>query len=130
MKALALLLLVACGGSKPAAKDPEPAGPTKDTRTPFEKRRDPACKAVGERLVTCAVADAKADLDAGKTTKANYDGETSPEIRHKLADEWGKTCRTFTTSHQLRVLEVCLREEAACEPFADCLQHVNDELKK
>ena len=132
MKALLLVIgsgLVACGGSKPAPKDPEPAGVAKDTRTPFEKRRAPACDQVGDRIVACAVADAEADYKAGKVSKTDFDADTSPGIRKGLKDKWLKSCRGFVTSHQLRVLEVCLKEETQCAPFGDCLLHVNDEIK-
>ena len=128
--ALIALAVVACGSPKPAPKDPDPTpGVAKDTRTPIEKRRDAACDQVGDRIVTCAVADAKADLDAGKVGKADFDADTAPGIRKGLKDKWLKTCTRPKTSHQVRVLEVCLKEEPQCGPFADCLLHINDELK-
>jgi len=128
--ALFALAVVACGSPKPAPKDPDPTpGVVKDTRTPIEKRRDAACDKVGDRIVECAVADAKADLDAGKSTKADYDADTKPAITKVLKDKWLKTCTRPKTSHQVRVLEVCLKEEPQCGPFTDCLLHINDELK-
>ena len=133
MKALVLtLVLAACGGPKPAPKDPEPvaSGVAKDTRTPIEKRRDAACDGTGDRLVSCAVADAQSDFKAGKVSKADLDANTAPAIRRALKEKWLKTCRLPRTSHQVRVLEVCLKEESECGPFADCLLHINDELKQ
>ena len=131
---LAVVACGACGGTKPAPKDPEPippvAGVAKDTRTPIEKRRDVACDGTGDRLVGCAVADAQSDFKAGKVSKADLDANTAPAIRRALKDKWLKTCQLPKTSHQVRVLEVCLVEETACGPFADCLLHINDELKR
>ena len=128
--AVAVGTLGACTHPKAPPKDPEPiAGVAKDTRTPIEKRRDGACDQVGDRLVGCAVADAKADLDAGKVSKPDFEANTAPGIRKALKDKWLKTCKLPKTSHQVRVLEVCLKEEGACGPFADCLLHINDELK-
>ncbi len=136
MRSLAFVLVIACGGKQtPPPNDDPPVGVAKDTRTPIEKRRDTACDQVGDRIVACAVADAKADLAAGhvgneKFDKAQFDKDTAPAILHKAKDEWLKVCRTPKTSHQVRVLEVCLKEETECGPFTDCLQHINDELKK
>ena len=128
--ALAVAALGACGGSKPPVNpDPTP-GVVKDTRTPIEKRRDAVCGPVGDRIVTCAVADAEAELKAGKVSKAEFDKDTAPDIRRGLKASWLKTCTTPKTSHQVRVLEVCLKEETECGPFTDCLLHINDELKK
>ena len=130
MRSLAFVVLIACGGKQtPPPSDP-PVGPAKDTRTPIEKRRDAACDQVGDRIVACAVADAEADLKSGHTSKAEFDKDTAPEIRRGLKAKWMKTCTIPRTSHQVRVLEVCLKEETECGPFQDCLDHLNDELKK
>lgn len=135
MRGFLLVFLVACSApAKPPLRDPDPMpsnhGVAKDTRTPIEIRRDAACSSSGDKLVSCAVADADTDLASGKVSKAEHDKNTAPEIRRGLKAEWLKTCTRPLTSHQVRVLEVCLKEEAACGPFADCLQHLNDELKK
>lgn len=129
MRAALLLFVVACGSPQKPAPDPTPTGPVKDTRTPFEQRRDASCSAAGDRIVTCAVADAKADLDSGKTPKADYDRDTAPGILKELKNQWMKTCHEVGTSFQVRVLEVCVKEEQQCGPFVDCLGHLNDKPK-
>jgi hypothetical protein len=130
------VVLVACGGSKPApasggsgSGSAEPPGVVTDTRTELEKRRDAGCEKLRPRLVQCAVDDAKADLDAGKTTKKQFDADTAPAIREKLGEKWLEKCRVEMSSRQVRVLEVCDREEQQCGPLVSCLAHLNETPK-
>lgn len=134
MKSLLLVALVAaCGNARsgdsttPSGSSTEPPPPMKDTRSEFEKRLDAACNALGPTLTTCAVADANEKLKSGEITQKQFDEITKPEIVHKLDDEWRKTCYQPTkfTSYQLRVLEVCKREESECGPLQDCLDNLN-----
>jgi hypothetical protein len=131
---IVVLLLAACGG-KPAPAGPgsgsaEPIGIVKDTRSELEKRRDTACEQLGPKLTACAVADAKAELDAGKITKKEFDLNTGSEVQRKNTDEFVKACRVPMSSRQVRVLEVCFKEEQQCGPLADCLTHLNDNVGK
>ncbi|MBA3502067.1 MAG: hypothetical protein M4D80_04735 [Myxococcota bacterium] len=133
MKSLAFVLLVACGGSKPApttgSGSAEPPGPVTDTRSELEKRRDVGCNKLKPRLVACAVEDAKASLESGKITKKQFDLDTAPEVRAKLGDKWMESCRVEMSSRQVRVLEVCDREEQQCGPLVSCLGHLNETVK-
>jgi hypothetical protein len=139
MRVVCLLLVVACGGSKPATQigagsgsgSAEPKGPVKDTRSELERRRDTACESVGSRTTECALADAKAALAAGKVSKKEFDTSTTPDILRKNTDEFVKKCRSgYMSSRQVRVLEVCFKEETACGPFFDCLTHLEDKPGK
>jgi hypothetical protein len=133
MRSFVFIALVACGGKQSpppnAGSNEDPPGVVQDTRTPIEKRRDAGCEKLRPRLVQCAVDDAKADLDAGKIDKKQYDLDTAPQIRAKLGDKWMKTCRVEMSSRQVRVLEVCDAAEAQCGPLLDCLEHLNDKQK-
>lgn len=133
MKSLAFVLLVACGGSKPAATtnngSAEPPGVVTDTRSEIEKRRDAACETLKPRLVQCAVEDAKAELDAGKITQQQFTQDTSPDVKAKLGSEWMKSCTVEMSSRQVRVLEVCDKEEQQCGPLLSCLAHLNENAK-
>ena len=134
MKSLALVLLVACGGSKPPATTTgsgsgEPPGVVTDTRTEIEKRRDAACETLKPRLVQCAVEDAQAELASGKITKQQFEQDTKPEVKAKLGSEWMKECRVEMSSRQVRVLEVCDKEEQQCGPLLSCLGHLNAQTK-
>src|SRR5688500_16066465 len=112
MRSIALLLLVACGGKSPPPEDPkDPPGVVQDTRSELEKRRDAGCDALRPRLVQCAVDDARAEMDAGRMTKKDFDVNTSKDVLAKLGDEWMKSCRVEMSSRQVRVLEVCFKEE-------------------
>ena len=129
---LLIAILAACGGSKPK-QDPlagsgsgEPPGVVADTRNELEKRRDAGCEKLRSRLVACAVEDAKAELDAGRITKKQFDQDTTPEVKAKLGSEWMKACQVEMSSRQVRVLEVCDREESQCAPLTSCLGHVNE----
>jgi hypothetical protein len=132
MRSLVFLALVACGGKQTPAGgggSGEPVGVVKDTRSEIEKRRDAGCTKLRPRLVQCAVDDTKADLDAGKIDKKQFDLDTAPEWQEKLGAKWMKECRVNMSSRQVRVLEVCDQEESQCGPLLDCLQHLNDKSK-
>ena len=129
MKTLALVLLVACGGTQPApvnngsGTDPTPT----DTRTAIERRRDTACEKLAARNTACAVADAKNDLAAGKVTQKQFDADTSQQVQAKLSQKFREKCEAqHLNSYQVRVYEVCMREETECDPLLACLTHVND----
>jgi hypothetical protein len=135
MKVLALVLLVACGGSKPppttGSGSAEPKGVVKDTRSEIERRRDAGCESTGTRITECALADLKKAHADGKVTKKDFDAASAPAILKKNTEEWLTTCRKgATSSRQVRVLEVCFKEETECGPFLDCLTHLNDSAKK
>jgi hypothetical protein len=122
------VVLAACGGAQPPPSEPAPGpGPASDGRTPIERRRDAACDQLGPRLTACAVEDARAELAAGKIKQADFDRDTAPEIQRKNTEAFGKSCKgSKYTSRQVRVLEVCFREERACAPLLDCLDHLRD----
>jgi len=131
------LAAVACGG-KPAPKtaadgsgsgDP-PVGVAKDTRTEIDRRRDAACGQLGPKLAQCAVEDSRAKLAAGELTRSQFEEATKPELVRALAEDWRKKCHQgYMSSRQVRVLEVCFREESACAPLGACLQNLQSGAK-
>lgn len=127
---VSIALLAACGGKQHPKGDgdgsAEPVGVAQDTRTPIEKRRDVACDELAPKLTQCALDDAKADLAAGKVGKAEFDKDTAPEVLAKNTADAKKACKVPMSSRQVRVLEVCLKEETQCAPLQDCLGHLND----
>lgn len=120
----------ACGGAQRALDatagapaDPAPADP----RTPIERRRDAACDALGPKLTACAVADTRADFAAGKIDRRQLELDTAPEWQQKLTAKWLADCKGARySSRQIRVLEVCFREETECGPLVACLDHLHD----
>lgn len=121
-----LALLIACGGS-PAPATPAPAPAAPDPRSPIERRRDAACDQLGPKLTACAVEDARASFAAGKIDQAQLARDTAPEVQRKNTEEFDQACkRTPYSSRQVRVLEVCFKEEPQCAPLLDCLGHLND----
>ncbi len=136
MKALVFVLLVACGGKQTpttgsGSGSSEPPPPLKDTRTEIEKRRASACEGVGKKLTSCALDDAKAEVDAGRMSKKDFDLNTKPEILEKNTEEFVKKCNVPSmSSRQVRVLEVCHKEETVCAPFLDCLSHLDEQPAK
>lgn len=130
MRNLALVLLVACGPKHTdgagMGSDPDPTPPVhKDTRTAIEKRRDAACETLGPKITTCAAEDAKADFEAGKTSKADYDKDTAPDILKKNTEKYVAECKQKPySSRQVRVLEVCQKEETECGPLLACLDNL------
>ena len=128
--ALFVLVLVACGNKTQTpvsnSGSGDPPGRHQDKRTEIEKRRDTACEALGPRITACAVADAKAELAAGKITQKAYDETTASGVQAKNTDEFIKKCSgTEFSSRQIRVLEVCPKEETECEPMLACLDNLN-----
>ena len=131
-----VLLLAACGpkhsstvgnstGSGGSGEDPYP-GPVKDTRTEIEKRRDVACDTLGPKITSCAHEDAKADYAAGKVSKAEYEKNTTREVLDANTKKFVEACRDQPySSRQVRVLEVCQKEESECGPLLSCLDNLN-----
>jgi hypothetical protein len=124
---LVLFALAACGAKQPTQNgqgSAEPIGVVKDTRTPIERRRDAACDQLGPKLTQCALEDAKRDFASGKVSKADFDKDTDPGLLNKHTEKWLKGCKVEMSSRQVRVLEVCYKEETECDPLADCLKHL------
>lgn len=120
--------LAGCGGKQPTPAgngSGDPPGVVTDTRTELERRRDVGCEKLEPRLVQCAVDDAKAELDAGRMSKKDYDLNTAPEIRAQLGKKWMEECQVQMSSRQVRVLEVCFESETQCGPLVGCLAHLN-----
>ena len=133
---LFVVVLAACGtksntpvsnaGSGSGAE--EPPGPVTDSRSEIERRRDVACDALGPRITACAVADAKAQYAAGKVKQKDFEATTSQDVQRKNTEEFIKACKNpkaAYSSRQVRVLEVCPREETECEPLLSCLENLN-----
>jgi hypothetical protein len=92
----------------------------KDTRTPIQKRRDAACEHIQPKLTQCAVADAKATMSPKELADLKPD-----ELLAKHKAEFLKQCEgSEMSSRQVRVLEVCDRDESACDPLAECLKNL------
>jgi hypothetical protein len=134
---LVLVALFACGGKQTPPStgsdtgSADPPGVVTDTRTEIDKRRDVACTAAGERVTECAVADARTEHAAGRISKEKLDSITEAGIQKKNTEEFVKKCDVpEMSSRQVRVLEVCMKEEAECGPYLSCLDHLNDKDDK
>ena len=122
----------ACGSAPsapPSAPGDEQArggGEATDTRSEFERRLEAACTALGPRLTACAVADSRADLEAGTLTQQQFEAATKPDIQAALTRDWNERCNRpdRMSTRQVRVLEVCAQEETECAPLVDCLEHL------
>jgi len=126
---IAVVFLVACGGGQKSA---EPAGGpgsgvVTDTRSDFDKRLETACAAVGKKLTACAVADTDAKLAAGEIKQKDHDELVKPQFQDALTSKYVEKCDqpAKRSSRQIRVLEVCLQQEPACDPLLDCLDNLN-----
>jgi len=127
------MIVAACGGKQKTdtgagagSGSADPVGVVQDTRTEIEKRRDAACDELAPRMTQCALEDAKAAHAAGKVSKADFERDTAPGVLAKNTEEGKKACKVQMSSRQVRVLEVCLKEETQCGPLFDCLGHLND----
>jgi hypothetical protein len=116
------MLGLGCGGGKGGGSTtPGGAGGTGDGRTEIEVRRDAACEELGPRLTSCAIADARATMSAEELAKLDLE-KTAPAHTEEFIDECQ---RQQLSSRQVRVYEVCLREESDCEALIACLDNVN-----
>jgi hypothetical protein len=126
---LVIALVAACGG-KPAPSGPgsgsQTTGVVKDTRTEIERRRDAACESLAGKLFQCGVEDSDAELAAGRISKKEHDLAVDGESKKAFHKKWMEECRVEMSSRQVRVLEVCYREETTCGPLLDCLGHLQD----
>ena len=121
MRALLLCVLVyGCGGAKPEPDPPigstaEPA----ETRTQLQVRQEAACEQTGRRLKQCAIEDNQRQPPEERR-KADVE-KTAPILER----EYIKQCTAAPmSSRQVRVHEVCLREEPDdCDAFLDCLDN-------
>lgn len=124
--ALALALAACAGKSQPSTvgnSDPPAADATAppDHRTELERRRDAACEQLGPRMTDCAIADARRTMTPEELAKLDVEATAPLHTR-----EFVKDCQQQSlSSRQVRVYEVCLREETACEPLIACLDNAN-----
>jgi hypothetical protein len=133
--AISLCLLIACGGSKPAQESPgddddtlpDPgtaapgeASPEDDlppAETELQRRQYAACERLIPRLTECAVADARKNLPPDKLAELDLEHTAPIHTRENL-----KKCKKGQlSSRQVRVYEVCDREETECGPLTECL---------
>ena len=121
--AIVAVLCVACGGGPKKDTDPDPGlQPPPQQQTEIEKRQDAACRAVGAKLKQCALDD-----DA-RMTPAEREKSDAAHTAPILEREYIKACtERYLSSRQIRVREVCLREETECAPFLSCLDNANPE---
>ena len=119
---LALVVCVACGGAgnKPGpanGSDPDPVVPS-ENRTEIQVRQEAACEQAARRVRQCAIAD---------TMKQSPEERKKADVEHTapiLEREYIKACTAAQmSSRQVRVYEVCLKEESECDPFLDCLDN-------
>lgn len=116
---LVLVVALACG-DKPAARAPDNRG-NPPVQSELERRRDAACESLAPRLTDCAIADARATLSPEELAKLDLE-KTAPVHTQKFLE----SCKAQTlSSRQVRVYEVCQREESACEPLIACLDNAS-----
>jgi hypothetical protein len=133
---LALVVIVtaiaACGGkSKPTAQPDDdltikPSGSGAATPgTEFERRHHAACEQVGAKVSACAVEDTRNDKEHPPTADELAQLDQTAAIDKR---EYIKKCDAAEmSSRQIRVMEVCSKEETACDPFLACLDHMRPE---
>lgn len=132
---LLVVVLAACGSKQSPGVSTSGSGaggdavaPAQDTRTAIEKRRDAACETLGPKVTACAVEDARRDLAAGKVKQKDFDLNTAKEVQAKNTEKFIEACeKAQYSSRQVRVLEVCQREETQCEPLLACLDNLNNQ---
>lgn len=126
-----VLLLAACGSksSKSGDGDTLPddlhangnTGGGEPPMTELQKRQGAACEELGPKLTECAVADARATMSAEELAKLDIENTAKIHTR-----EFVKSCKAQTmSSRQVRVYEVCMREESECGALTACLENAS-----
>lgn len=118
--AIVAVLCVACGGSGPKKDtDPDPdLKPPAKPQTEMERRQQTACEGVGTMATKCAIEETKTQ---SADVQKQADVEHTAEFNTK--DYVDKCVAQYMSSRQVRVFEVCLREESECGPFFSCLDN-------
>ncbi|HTJ47296.1 MAG TPA: hypothetical protein VL463_34590 [Kofleriaceae bacterium] len=119
--AILVVMLAACGGSKPAPANPTPPpdAAAAPADTAIHQRRDAACEALGPRLTQCAIDDAKARNDQEALKDID---KVAPLNTKKFIEQ----CESSEmSSRQVRVLEVCGKEAPDCAELDRCLANLN-----
>ncbi|MEZ4359219.1 MAG: hypothetical protein R3B48_03495 [Kofleriaceae bacterium] len=114
------LLSLACGGRGAPAERPAGVEPQPEPASEFARRQRAACAATGERVTACAITGLRAA--STKDELAKLDLEKMQQVNSAAYAE--KCEADALSSRQLRVYEVCLREERECEPFLSCLDNL------
>lgn len=93
-----------------------------DGDTEIARRQQAACNQVMPVLTACAVSDACEKMEPDKLAELDLENTAPIHARENL-----KKCKgTPMSSHQVRVYEVCIREEQGdCAALAACLENAN-----
>jgi hypothetical protein len=114
------LALTACGPTTPQATGSATTTAAPVKLSELQRRQRTACVALGPKLTQCAVADARASMSPAELAKLDI-GHTAPKHTEVFIDE----CSAEQySSRQVRVLEVCFREESECDLLTDCLANI------
>lgn len=123
------LLLAACGSKHTTSSDGDTL--PDDLRsngsgdpppvTDLEKRKGAACEQLGPRITECAIADARATMTPEELATLDVENTGPIHTREFVASCKGQTL----SSRQVRVYEVCMREETECAALTACLEHAS-----
>jgi hypothetical protein len=90
-----------------------------DALAQLKARQDAACETLGPRITECAIADARKTMSKEELAELDLE-KTGPAHTQKYVDE----CKAADYSQrQVRVMEVCQKEESECEPMLACLEN-------
>jgi hypothetical protein len=105
------------GTGSPGGTQGEPEPPPPETE--LQRRQYAACDRVIPRLTACAVEDARRNLSPEEFEKEQIEEAAPIHTR-----EYTRKCKNnYMSSRQVRVYEVCDREETDCEPLVACLEN-------
>jgi hypothetical protein len=113
----ALFALLSCGGgtseSSTASTAPEPSPEQK-----LLAAQESAIEAMCERLVDCAVAEARETMSPDEVAKLDVD----KRARLLRDDCEAEGAQSRLSPRQIRVVQRCVNQESSCAEFETCLQ--------
>jgi len=124
---LVLAALVACGGRQESAETPthetadQPAAPAtaeQRNQAKLDEAQRVGCEGYCERVTSCAVEDAKANMSPEELAELNLE-ETAPAMTRECMD---KCTGSQLSVRQVEVMHQCLSNASStCEEFATCM---------
>ena len=118
---------MACGGggeasepaapTSPAAAEPEPAPPDAEAERKLRAAQDSAVEALCERLVDCAIEEARASMTPEQVAELDVE-DTGARLRDKCE---GEGATSTLSPRQIRVVQRCVNQDGTCADLQTCV---------
>ena len=125
----------ACGGgggasepaatASPPAAQPEPAPSGAEAERKLRAAQDSAVEALCERLVDCAIEEARASMTPEQVAELDVE-DTGARLRDKCE---GEGATSTLSPRQIRVVQRCVNQQGTCDELQTCVQEAKKQEK-